>query len=163
MGRTPLYRTSNGLEHHFSNIERTRTCSSFESRTSNRHRTKYTFNNFHDLSTLVKYNTPKCLLSSCWSAMIQLWSISRIVKKPKSEKIHFSYTKFNRNQTLKSRIIEQPFCTDIPASDGSNTIISNIERTRTSVFEHRTDTNVFIIWESNFKRTSNEHRTFHPT
>ena len=109
---------------------------------------KYTFSNFDNVSKLDRYNTPKCLLSSCWSAMIQLWSISRIVKKPKSEKIHFSYTKFNRNQTLKSRIIEQPFCTDIPASDGSNTIISNIERTRTSVFEHRTDTNVFIIGES---------------
>ena len=45
-------------------------------------------------------------------------------------------------------------------SDGSNTILSNIERTRTSFFEHRTDMNVFIIWESNFERTSNEHRTF---
>ena len=41
MGRTPFYRTSNGLEHHFSNIERTRTCSSENSRTSNRLRTFY--------------------------------------------------------------------------------------------------------------------------
>ena len=47
-------------------------------------------------------------------------SISRIVKKPKSEKTHFSYTKFNRNRTLKSRIIEQPFCTEIPARINQN-------------------------------------------
>ena len=45
-------------------------------------------------------------------------------------------------------------------SDVSNTILSNIERTRTSIFEHRTDTNMFINWESNFERTSNEHRTY---
>ena len=34
-------------------------------------------------------------------------------------------------------------------SDGSNTILSNIERTRTSFFEHRTNSNVFIYWWSN--------------
>ena len=34
-------------------------------------------------------------------------------------------------------------------SDGSNTILSNIERTRTSFFEHRKNTNVFIYWWSN--------------
>ena len=39
MCRTPFYRTLNGLEHQFSNIERTRTCSSIESQTSNGHRT----------------------------------------------------------------------------------------------------------------------------
>ena len=39
MSRTPFYQTSNELKHHFSNIERTWTCSSFESRTSNGHRT----------------------------------------------------------------------------------------------------------------------------
>ena len=33
MGRTPFYRTSIELEHHFSNIERTRTCSFFDDRT----------------------------------------------------------------------------------------------------------------------------------
>ena len=33
MGRSPFYRTSNELEHHFSNIERTRTCSSIGDRT----------------------------------------------------------------------------------------------------------------------------------
>ena len=33
MGRTPFYRTSIELEHHFSNIERTRTCSSIGDRT----------------------------------------------------------------------------------------------------------------------------------
>ena len=33
MGRTPFYRTSNKLEHHFSNIEQTRTCSSIDTRT----------------------------------------------------------------------------------------------------------------------------------
>ena len=33
MGRTPFYRTLNELEHHFSNIERTRTCSSIGDRT----------------------------------------------------------------------------------------------------------------------------------
>ena len=31
-------------------------------------------------------------------------------------------------------------------SDGSNTILSNIDRTRTSFFEHRTNSNVFIYW-----------------
>ena len=30
------------------------------------------------------------------------------------------------------------------ASDGSNTILSNIDRTRTSFFEHRTNSNMFI-------------------
>ena len=30
MGRTPFYRTSIELEHHFSNIERIRTCSSID-------------------------------------------------------------------------------------------------------------------------------------
>ena len=34
-------------------------------------------------------------------------------------------------------------------SDGSNTILSNIERTRTLFFEHRTNSNVFIYWWSN--------------
>ena len=34
-------------------------------------------------------------------------------------------------------------------SDGSNTILSNIDRTRTSFFEHRTNSNVFIYWWSN--------------
>ena len=33
MGQTPFYRTSNELEHHFSNIERTRTCSFIVDRT----------------------------------------------------------------------------------------------------------------------------------
>ena len=33
MGQTPFYRTSNELKHHFSNIERTRTCSSIGDRT----------------------------------------------------------------------------------------------------------------------------------
>ena len=47
-------------------------------------------------------------------------------------------------------------------SDVSKTILSNIERTQTSDFEHRTDTNMFIILESNFERTSNERRTFQP-
>ena len=31
----------------------------------------------------------------------------------------------------------------------SNTILSNIDRTRTSFFEHRTNSNVFICWWSN--------------
>ena len=39
MCRTPFYRTSIELEHHFSNIERTRTCSLIISRTSIEHRT----------------------------------------------------------------------------------------------------------------------------
>ena len=34
-------------------------------------------------------------------------------------------------------------------SDGSNTILSNIERTRTSFFQHQTNSNVFICWRSN--------------
>ena len=51
MCRTPFYRTLNGLEHQFSNIERTRTCSSFESRTSNGHRT-----NIEHYSLLEKIN-----------------------------------------------------------------------------------------------------------
>ena len=33
MGRTPFCRTSNELEHHFSNIKRTQTCSSIDDRT----------------------------------------------------------------------------------------------------------------------------------
>ena len=33
MGRTPFYRTLNELEHHFSNIKQTRTCSSYGYRT----------------------------------------------------------------------------------------------------------------------------------
>ena len=37
-----------------------------------------------------------------------------------------------------------PYC-----SDGSNTILSNIEQTRTSCFKHRTNLNVFIYWWSN--------------
>ena len=40
-------------------------------------------------------------------------------------------------------------------SDWSNTILSNIERTRTSIFEHRTDMNVFISKQSNFEQMSN--------
>ena len=39
----------------------------------------------------------------------------------------------------------KPFST----SDGSNTILSNIDRTRTSFFEHQTNSNVFICWWSN--------------
>ena len=35
------------------------------------------------------------------------------------------------------------------SSDGSNTILSNIERTRTSFFKHRTNSTVFIYWYSN--------------
>ena len=33
MGRTPFYQTSNELEHHFLNIERTQACSSIRDRT----------------------------------------------------------------------------------------------------------------------------------
>ena len=44
-------------------------------------------------------------------------------------------------------------------SDVSNTILSNIDRTRTSFFEHRTNSNMFIYHQSNIDRTSNEHRT----
>ena len=33
MSRTPFYQTLNELEHHFSNIERTQTCSSIGDRT----------------------------------------------------------------------------------------------------------------------------------
>ena len=45
------------------------------------------------------------------------------------------------------------------SSDGLNTIFSNIERTRSSLFEHRTDT-IMFIWkqsnnEQNIERTSN--------
>ena len=56
-------------------------------------------------------------------------------------------------------------------SDGSNTILSNIDRTRTSFFEHRTNSDVFICWwpnsntlflalndrTSNFKHCSTHH------
>ena len=42
-------------------------------------------------------------------------------------------------------------------SDGSNTILLNIERTQTSIFGHRMD--MFIILKSNFERPSNEHQT----
>ena len=37
---------------------------------------------------------------------------------------------------------------------------SNIDRTRTSFFEHRTNSNMFINHKSNIDRTSNEHQTF---
>ena len=40
-------------------------------------------------------------------------------------------------------------------SDWSNTILSNIERTRASIFKHRTDMNVFISEQSNFEQMSN--------
>ena len=39
MDQTSSYQTLNELEHHFSNIERTRTCSLIISRTSIEHRT----------------------------------------------------------------------------------------------------------------------------
>ena len=45
-----------------------------------------------------------------------------------------------RSQTQKFLL----FC-----SDELNTILSNIERTRTSFFEHRTNSNVFIYWRLN--------------
>ena len=35
--------------------------------------------------------------------------------------------------------------TIILSSDGSNTILSNIDRTRTSLFEHRTNSNMFLL------------------
>ena len=46
-------------------------------------------------------------------------------------------------------------------SDGSNTILSNIEeRTRTSFYEHRTNSNVFIYWWSKLEHQTNRHRTW---
>ena len=48
-------------------------------------------------------------------------------------------------------------------SDGSNTILSNIEQTRASFFKHRTNLNVFIYWwlnsNTHFWLQMIEHRT----
>ena len=44
------------------------------------------------------------------------------------------------------KTIQTPF---MEISDESNTILSYIERTRTSFFEHRTNSNMFIYWWSN--------------
>ena len=79
---------SNGLEHQFSNIERTRTCSSIGSRTSNKHRTfhitsKKTFCIFMltfqilrwDYSTLFFYFPTKSNTSHfffCWNTLLFL-------------------------------------------------------------------------------------------
>ena len=49
---------------------------------------------------------------------------------------HFVYIQVFLNQELEK------------CSDGSNAISSNIERTRTSIFEHRTDSNI-NFWTSN--------------
>ena len=58
-----------------------------------------------------------------------------------------------QEQTLRannSRLDEgQTLNTILHISDGSNTILSNIERTRKSFFEHRTHSNMFIYWWSN--------------
>ena len=58
MGRTPFYRTSNELEHHFrtsnelehhfSNIEQTRTYSSENSRTSNKYQMNFKYSNWSE-------------------------------------------------------------------------------------------------------------------
>ena len=85
MGRIPFYRTSNELEHYFSNIERTRTCSFVDDRT----RTPYFWLRTieHRTSNLLESSLHLLIYSSNWL------------------KHHF--------------------------------------------FEHRTNLNVFILWQSN--------------
>ena len=68
-----------------------------------------------------------------WTRMS--WSLGNQTRKPYFSQWTISYqTSFN-----------QPLL----SSDGSNTILSNIDRTRTSYFEHRTNSNMFICWWSN--------------
>ena len=66
MCQTPFYRTSNELKHHFSNIERTRTCSSIGDQT----RTPYFFilndrtSNFEPNRTFTRFtNLQNCSLN----------------------------------------------------------------------------------------------------
>ena len=50
----------------------------------------------------------------------------------------------------------------VRTSDGSNTILMTIKRTRISFFEHRTNSNVFIYWWSNLNTlflASNEQKS----
>ena len=64
MGRTPFYRTSIELENHFSNIERTRTCSSIGDRT----RTPFFWlrTNEHRTSNLIRLSLNLLNYSSNW-------------------------------------------------------------------------------------------------
>ena len=64
MGRTPFYRTSIELEHHFLNIERTQTCSSIGDRT----RTPYFWlrTNEHRTSNLIGLSLNLLNYSSNW-------------------------------------------------------------------------------------------------
>ena len=66
MCRTPFYRTSNELKYHFSNIERTRTCSSIGYRT----RTPYFWLRTieHRTSNLIG---PSLDLLNCWSNRLE--------------------------------------------------------------------------------------------
>ena len=52
MGRTPFYRTLKELEHHFLNIERTRTCSSTGHRTQTPYSTVTSQFSKHKLSKM---------------------------------------------------------------------------------------------------------------
>ena len=71
------------------------------------------------------------------NTILKLWLQQKKKEKKKKKR------KFKKFYPNLSRILQLSTKSN---SDGSNTILSNIERTRTSFFEHRTDTNVFIIW-----------------
>ena len=67
------------------------------------------------------------------------------------------------NEVLFLRIIGECMYDLLKVIDGSDTILSNVDRTQTSFFEHWTNSKVFIYWWSNSntrilasnKRTSN--------
>ena len=65
-----------------------------------------------------------------------------------SQKVSYDITALSVKALLFERISDMLSC-PLFHSDGSNTILSNIDRTRTSFFEHRTNSNMFICWWSN--------------
>ena len=88
-----------------------------------------------------------------YSVRIQRPVTSTLCSRPlcnKARKAKFQRFESRRNFQIcqcKSAVCLQ-FCL-WKGSDVSNTILSNIVRTRTSFFEHRTNLNVFICWWSN--------------
>ena len=99
----------------------------------------------------------KMIFGSKWSifyeiATFSIWELKTLIE---SESLveHISFSNYLFAALLSIHI-----------SDGSNTVFSNIDRTRTSFFEHRTNLNVFMMIELEhmnfcFEQMDMEHQT----
>ena len=79
--------------------------------------------------------------------MVYAWFLVYFKSKFPTKRNFLSYQKLDLTNPCATFLQWSSFYTW--SSDGSNNILSNIEQTRTSFFEHRTNSNLFIHWWSN--------------